>query len=115
MEEAADHRQLMAVAIERDGDGQRAMLAGNRQGAREAFAAAADLYRRSWDAAPPNSYGRLVGMLKSAVLAGGGEAQADYVRSTVSAEDASPTASYARAIAALIADDDDGARQAAAG
>jgi hypothetical protein len=105
----------MAAAIERDGDGQRALLDGDRRGAREAFGAAAELYRRSWEAAPPGSYGRLVGMLKSAVLAGGADAPADYVRAALSAEDASPTASYARAIAGLIAGDDDGARQSTAG
>jgi hypothetical protein len=37
-----------------------------------AFAEAADLYRRSWEDAPPASNDRLVGMLKSAVLARGG-------------------------------------------
>jgi hypothetical protein len=105
----------MAAAIERDGDGQRALLEGNERAAREAFGAAAELYRRSWEAAPPASYGRLVGMLKSAILAGGGDAQADYVRAVSSTEEASPTASYARAIAALIAGDDEGAKESATG
>ena len=116
VEGAADHRQLMTAAIERDGDGQRRLLDGDQDGAREAFAAAAELYLRSWDAAPPASFGRLVGMLKSAVLGGAGEPQAAYVRASLSAEEAaaSPTASYARAIAALIVGDDAGARQSAA-
>ncbi len=110
-----EHRQLMAAAIERDGDGQRALLEGDRHRAREAFTGAAELYRRSWEAAPPASYGRLVGMVKAAVLAGGGEAQADYVRAALSADDASPTASYARAIAALIGGDDPASKESAAG
>ena len=58
----------MAAAIGRDGDAQRALLAGDVNVARAAFAEAAELYRRSWEAAQPASYGRLVGMLKSAVL-----------------------------------------------
>jgi hypothetical protein len=55
-------------------------------------------------------------MVKAAVLAGGGEPEADYALSALAAEETgSPTASYARAIAALIVGDDDGAAQSAAG
>jgi hypothetical protein len=61
----------MTAAVERDGEGQRALLAGDRDAARSAFTAAADLYRQSWEVAPATAYGRLVGMLKAAVLAGG--------------------------------------------
>lgn len=109
----------MRAAIERDGEAQRALMDGDQRGAREAFAAAAELYRQSWEAAPPGSYGRLVGMLKAAILAGGGEgasgqAVAEYARSELArAQHDSPTASYAQAIAALIAGDDDGAKQSA--
>jgi hypothetical protein len=106
------HRELMRAAIERDADAQRALLVGDGEGARAAFTAAAELYRESWEAAPPGGYGRLVGMLKSAVLAGGGREHADYVRGALGDEDvASPTAAYAQAIAALIADDDDTGRR----
>lgn len=112
MERPADHRQLMRAAIGREGEAQRALLDDEQRAAAEAFAAAAELYRQSWDAAPPESFGRLVGMLKSAILAGGGEAEARYVRSELGKEeDASPTASYALAIAALIVGDDDGAKR----
>src|SRR5581483_4404612 len=97
------HREFMQGAIERDGEAQRALLAGDLPAARQGFAAAAELYRRSWEGAPPQSYGRLVGMLKAAILAGEGAAQARYVREAL-ADDAlalkSPTASYARALAA---------------
>ena len=109
---AQDHRELMAAAIERDGAGQRALFAGDIDAARAAFAQAADLYRRSWKSAPPGSYGRLVGMLKSAVLAGGGEAEAAYAREALGGEDRpSPAAAYALAIAALIGGDDAAARR----
>ena len=116
MAEAADHRQLMRAAIERDGEGQRALLGDDQRAARNAFAAASELYRQSWEAAPPASYGRLVGMLKAAVLAGSGEPQANYVRTALAAEqESSPTASYAVAVAALIAGDDVEARKRAEG
>lgn len=101
----------MIAAIERDGAGQRAVLAGDPEAAGAAFAAAARLYRQSWEAAPPQSYGRLVGMLKSAILAGGGDEAAYYVRSALADEEvASPPAAYAQALAALIAGDDEAAR-----
>jgi hypothetical protein len=92
----------MTAAVERDAAAQQALLAGDRDGARSAFAAASDLYRQSWVEAPATAYGRLVGMLKSAVLAGGGVPEARYVRAELGDRDpASPTASYAQALAAL--------------
>lgn len=102
----------MTAAIERDGKAQEALLAGDRDRARAAFAEAADLYRQSWEHAPPTAYGRLVGMLKSAVLAGGGSDQAGYARRALGERDpSSVTASYAQALAALILGDDDEARR----
>src|SRR5947209_4750516 len=101
----------MTAAVERDGEAQRALLSGDVDGARLAFARAAELYQQSWVLAPASAYGRLVGMLKSAVLAGGGAvAEARYVRDALAdAEPESVTAAYARALAALILDDDDDA------
>lgn len=105
----------MAAAIERDGAAQRALFEGNKEAARAAFAEAAELYRRSWELAPPGSYGRLVGMVKSAVLAGGGKEQAAYALQALGAEaESSAAAAYARALAALITGDDGAARLAAA-
>lgn len=104
--DAERHRELMSSAIQRDGDAQRRLLAGDQHGAATAFAEASALYRQSWEAAPPASYGRLVGMLKSAVLAGDADAAARYTREALGEEGAgSPTASYAQAIAALILGD----------
>ncbi len=104
----------MSAAIEHDAEGQRALLAGDRAGARAAFAASAELYRRSWEQASPTSYGRLVGLLKSAVLAGDAVPAADYAREALVNEQGvvgSPTASYARALVALIGGDDADARR----
>ena len=109
------HQELMTAAVERDGAGQRALIASDREAARAAFAAAAELYRLSWEVAPPSAYGRLVGMVKAAVLAGGGAPEAQYVRTTLGERDPeSVTASYAQALAALILDEDGDARAWAA-
>lgn len=104
------HQELLTEAIERDGEGQRALMEGDRAEAREAFLSAAELYRRSWEEAPPRSYGRLVGMVKAAVLSGGDpQPAAQYTRAAL-AEDSeaegSPTASYALSLAAMVAGDD---------
>ena len=105
------HQELLTEAIERDGLAQRALLASDREAARAAFAQAAELYRQSWELAPPSAYGRLVGMVKAAVLAGGGVSEAGYIRTTLGDRDPdSPTASYAQALAALILDEDGDAR-----
>lgn len=109
------HRELMSQAIERDAEGQRALFAGDDEAAYTAFAAAADLYRESWLQAPPDSYGRLVGMLKSAVLADDSQRFAEFAAWELERAGAvSPVAAYARAITALIAGNDDGAQVQAA-
>jgi len=101
----------MTAAVERDGAGQRALLDSDRGAARAAFAEAAELYRQSWEVAPASAYGRLVGLLKSSILAGGGIEAASYVRATLGDRDPeSSTASYAQALAALILESDDDAR-----
>lgn len=102
------HQELLTAAIARDGEAQQALLDGRPDAARAAFAQASELYQQSWVQAPPRSYGRLVGMLKTAVLAGGtGTDQARYVCAALA--DASPdssTVSYGRALAALILGED---------
>jgi hypothetical protein len=109
------HLELMARAIERDAEAQRALLAGDGEAARASFQAAAEQYRESWEAAPPRSYGRLIGMLKSAILAGGGGEYVDYVERAVPDDEVtSPPAAYARALAALVAGADAAARDWAA-
>jgi hypothetical protein len=104
------HQELLSAAIERDGEGQRALMAGELPAAREAFLSAAEQYRRSWEEAPPRSYGRLVGMLKAGVLSGEDpRSAAEYVRAALTEDpdaEGSPTASYALALAALVEGDD---------
>jgi hypothetical protein len=100
------HQQLLTAAIEQEGEAQRELLDGRADEARTALRETADLYRQSWEAAPPRSYGRLVGMLKSSVLAGGGASEAEYARGVLAdagrAGSQSATASYVQALAALI-------------
>jgi hypothetical protein len=105
----------MTAAVARDGEAQRALIAGDAGAARARFAQAADLYQQSWEAAPPTAYGRLVGLLKSAVLAGGGLDAARYAqRALADAEVGSVTAAYALALAALVLGQDEDARAWAA-
>ncbi|MGZ4271215.1 MAG: hypothetical protein ACXVSX_18645 [Solirubrobacteraceae bacterium] len=106
------HRDLMLQAIAREGEAHRAALGGDREAAQVGYAEAVELYRRSWEIAPPKSYGRLVGLLKASVLGGAGAQGAAYVRGQLAAEAAgepSATAGYVLAVAALVARDDDGA------
>jgi hypothetical protein len=111
-----EHRDALMEAIRLEGEGHRALFAGDADTAAERLRAAAAAYRRSWELAPPRSFGRLIGMLKALVIAGGDpRAEAAYVREHVSEEDASPPAWYALAIAALVESDDALARRAAEG
>ncbi len=101
--EVEAHRELMAAAIAREEVAHRAALAGDREASQAAFRGAAAAYRASWESASPTSFGRLVGMLKAAILAGDATEEAAYIeRALEGAQATSPTASYAQAIAALV-------------
>jgi hypothetical protein len=110
------HQELMTAAVQRDGSAQQALLSGDGAAAQVSFAEAAALYRQSWEEAPPSGYGRLVGMLKSAVLAGAGDSEALYARKELAdADPTSSTATYARALSALILGEDQEAHDCAVG
>jgi hypothetical protein len=109
----ADHAELLREAMEVEGRAHRVLLAGGDAGGE--LRAAAALYRASWEAAPPASYGRLIGMLKAAVIAGDAGEEALYARGSLGDEVDSAPASYALAIAALVEGDDAEAEAAAAG
>lgn len=100
----------MLAAIAAEGRAHAALLAGDHEAARGAYAEAVDGYRASWALAPPRSYGRLVGLLKAAVLGGAAQPAADEVRAALRDDpdaDGSPVAAYVRAVAALVAGDDE--------
>jgi hypothetical protein len=105
-----EHRDLMLAAIAAEREAHAALLAGDRDAAGAAYARAVESYRASWALAPPRSYGRLVGLLKAAVLCGCAEPAAKEVRAALDGDpeaSGSPVASYVLAVAALIAGDDD--------
>jgi hypothetical protein len=112
---APDDRALLQEAIRIEASAQQALLRGDVAVSRERFQAAADRYRASWEAAPPRSFGRLVGMAKAGVLAGHGGEEAAFVRRALNDACDSPPSCYALAIAALVQGDDEVARAAAAG
>ncbi len=108
------HLDALEEAIAAEARGQRALLDGDDEAGTELMAEAAELYRRSWELAPPASYGRLIGMLKASLIAGGGEREAAYAREQMREQPGqSPPAGYVLAIAALVQDDDAAALVAA--
>ncbi|MEA2193524.1 MAG: hypothetical protein QOI73_3645 [Solirubrobacteraceae bacterium] len=105
-----EHRELMMAAIATEGEAHAALLAGEHDAARASYARAVEQYRASWRLAPPKSYGRLVGLLKAAVLGGQAQAAATEVRGMLDGDadaEGSPVASYVLAVAALIDGDED--------
>ncbi len=103
----SDDKALLDEAVRLEATGHRALLDHDDTTAVEELRAASDRYRASWEAAPPDAFGRLVGMLKAAVLAGEGETAARYVHSALGDAPTSPTSAYALAIAALVHGDDE--------
>ncbi len=107
------HKERLLAAIAAEQRGHRALLAGGDEaGATEAMREAARLYRESWDLAPPASFGRLIGALKAAVIAGDATAEAQHARAVLTDADVSAPAAYVRALAALVLGHDDEARAA---
>jgi hypothetical protein len=101
-----EHRVLQAQAVEADATAQRCLMAGDREGAEPHLRVAEQRYRESWEAAPPGGCGRLVGMLKAAILRGDAAEAADYTLGALAFGTESPTAAYALALACLAAGDD---------
>lgn len=113
--DSTDHRAALTEAIRLEGEAHRLLLDGDAENGAARMRAAAARYRESWEGAPPRSFGRLIGMLKAAVIGGGADEAAAYVRATLGVEGDSPSSWYALAIAALIEGDDAAAARAAAG
>jgi hypothetical protein len=107
------HRALQARAVEADAEAQRHLMAGHPASAEPFLRESERSYRASWEAAPPGGYGRLVGMLKAAILREHAGSAAAYTRAALGDESESPTAAYALALACLAAGDDAEAAAAA--
>jgi hypothetical protein len=111
-------KQLVRMAMAAGGAGLALLMLGRRDEAAAWLVRAADRYRESWEDAPPGSWGRPVGALKSRLLADDREGATRDARWTLEqAPDASasPIAGYAAAIARLaLGDDAEASRLAAA-
>lgn len=71
---------------------------------------AAERYRESWPAAPPESWGRPIGAMKCRLIAGdldGARAEADWALDAGAAGSQSPIGRYAAALAHLVRAEDD--------
>ncbi len=110
-----DHHALLARALRADAAGQRHLLAGDRTGASAELRRAAQAYRRAFEIGPTRGFGRLVGMLKAAILAGDGEAEAATALELIDGDGDSPASCYAVTIACLVIGDDARAQRALAG
>lgn len=108
------HLDALRDALALEADAQHRLQTGDPDAA-AAFAEAAARYRASWELAPPRSFGRLIGMLKAAILGGSAQEPARYAIAQLGDTADSPPSSYALALSALVLGDDESAAQAAAG
>ncbi|MCS7006768.1 MAG: hypothetical protein NZL88_04345 [Gaiellaceae bacterium] len=84
------------------------LMVGRVEEARSWLLRAADTYRRSWEHAPPESWGRPIGALKCRLIAGdrdGAREDARWALEAGAAGSGSPIGRYAAALAALVLGD----------
>ncbi len=109
-------RQLTRMGNAAGGAGLALLMAGRSDEAAEWFDRAAARYRESYELAPPGSWGRPIGAIKSRILAGdwpGAEEEARWALSEGAAEADSPIGRYAGALALLTLGRDEKARPVA--
>jgi tetratricopeptide (TPR) repeat protein len=109
----ARQRQLTRLGNAAGGAGLALLMLGRAEEAGEWFRRAAERYRESFADAPPGSWGRPIGAVKSLVLADDRSAAEDAARwalETGAGEADSPIGRYAAALALLVLGDDGGAR-----
>jgi hypothetical protein len=81
------------------------LMAGQGEEAADWLVRAAERYRESWPLAPPGSWGRPIGAMKSRLVAGdrdGANADARWALEAGAAESESPIGRYAAALARLV-------------
>jgi len=81
------------------------LMLGRREESGEWFRRTAERYRESWEGAPPGSWGRPIGAIKSRLLAGdgaGAEADARWALDAGAADAESPIGGYAATLALLV-------------
>jgi tetratricopeptide (TPR) repeat protein len=109
----ARQRQLTRLGNAAGGAGLALLMQGRRDEAGDWFHRAAARYRESFADAPPDSWGRPIGAVKSLVLAGdraGAEEAARWALEVGAAASESPIGRYAAALALLVLGDDEHAR-----
>jgi hypothetical protein len=85
------------------------LMLGRREQANEWLVRAAETYRRSWPDAPPGSWGRPIGAMKSRLIAAdldGAREDAGWALEEGAARSESPIGRYAAALARLVLGDD---------
>jgi tetratricopeptide (TPR) repeat protein len=110
-------RQLTRLGNAAGGAGLALLMLGRRREAGEWFDRAVRRYRKSYELAPPGSWGRPIGALKARILAGdwpGAEREARWTLDEGAAESDSPIGRYAATLALLTLAEDEDARPLAA-
>ncbi|HLM37728.1 MAG TPA: hypothetical protein VK287_08115 [Gaiellaceae bacterium] len=110
----ARQRQLTRLGNAAGGAGLALLMKGHTDEAAEWFARAAARYRESFSDAPPDSWGRPIGAIKSLVLAGdwpAAEEAAEWALEGGSTEADSPIGRYTAALALLVLGRDAEARR----
>lgn len=105
----ARQRQLTRLGNAAGGAGLVLLMQGRPGEAADWFHRAADRYRESFSDAPPDSWGRPLGAIKSLVLAGdwpAAEEAARWALDTGAGDAQSPIGRYAAALASLVLGDD---------
>jgi len=93
------------------------LMLGQREDAVAWLTRAADTYRESWPSAPPGSWGRPIGAMKSRLIAGdpaGARGDARWALDAGAADAESPIGRYAAALANLVVVEDEQAASLAA-
>lgn len=111
-------KQLVRVAMAATGAGLARLMQGRRAEASGWLARSAERFRESYEEAPPESWGRLIGALKARVLAGdwdGAAADADWTLAESPGGSESPIGRYAATLALLVLGGDADAARLAEG
>ena len=102
-------RQLTRMGNAAWASGLSLLMVGRRAEANEWLVRAAETYRRSWPDAPPGSWGRPIGAMKSRLIAGdfvGARDDARWALEAGAASSESPIGRYAAALAHLVRHED---------
>ena len=110
-------RQLTRMGNAAWASGLSLLMLGRREEGNEWLLRAADRYRESWPDAPPGSWGRPIGAMKSRLIAGdltGAMRDARWALDAGAAASESPIGRYSAALAELVLGEDDAASALAA-